>query len=215
MNAVLQEVQNETPTKKPATEVVTVEMEDGRKVDFAGKRRMIKDLIVEDNQLAVRFDFRNGMTLTAVIPEHHVRYAAAHGYAQKLGDEVAGMKAEDGSPASEEDMLLAIEALHNRLNESADWRRVSSGEESVSGAHVVIKAIAEVSGKTVADVKAFLQRKLDEAKARGEKLSRKALYDSFRRPGSKTAEVISRLEAEKKTKEPAVNSDDLLNEIAG
>lgn len=200
---------------KPATEVANVTMADGRVVAFAGKRRMIKDILTDQaaGTVAVRFDFRNGQTLTAVIPQHHVLYAAGHGYSQKLGDEVAGAKNEDGTPASEEDMYLAVEALHQRLNESTDWNRVKSGEESVSGASIVLKAIMEVSGKSLAEVKAFIEKKLTDAAERGQKLTRAALYASFRNPTSKTGEVIARLEKEKLAKAPAVDADALMSEL--
>ena len=43
-----------------------------------------------------------------------------------------------------------------------------------------------------------LQGKLDAAKARGEKLSRQELYNSFRNPATKTGAIIKRLEEEKR-----------------
>jgi hypothetical protein len=217
MNQAALKPVEQAPAKSSAkkTEYTEVKMEDGRTVMFAGKRSMNKEILVaEDNSsVSVRFDFRNGMTSTYQIPGHHILYAAGHGYAQKLGDEVAGMKDPNGAPASEEDKLLAIEALHERLNSSTDWNRVSSGEESVSGASVVIRAIAEVSGKSLAEVKAFLQAKLADAEARGQKLTRAALYSSFRVSKS-VGPVIERMEKEKASKAPAVNADDLLSEIA-
>ena len=199
--------------KKAAPEVVVVEMEDGRKVEFTGKRSMLKEIILADESVSVRFDFRNGQTLTAQVPKQHELYAAGHGYAQKLGDEVAGAKGEDGQPISDEDKFLAIEALHNRLAESSDWNKTAEGGGSVSGASVVLKAIMEVSGKTLAEVKAFIEKKLANAEASGQKLTRQALYASFRNPTSKTGVVIARLEADKKVKAPAVDADELMEEI--
>jgi len=207
--------QAETKTKKAPVEVVAVEMEDGRTVEFSGKRGMLKEIVLDEQAgtASVRFDFRNGQTLTAQVPQQHLLYAAAHGYAQKLGDEVAGMKGEDNAPASDEDKVLAIDALHSRLQSSDDWNKVSEGGGGVSGASVVLKAIMEVSGKTLLDVKAFIEKKLADAAAKGQKLTRAALYASFRNPTSKTGVVIARLEAEKKVKAPAVDADELMGEL--
>jgi hypothetical protein len=200
--------------KKAAPEVTLVEMNDGRKVEFTGKRTMLKEIILSEESVAVRFDFRNGQTLTAKVPAQHELYAAGHGYGQKLGDEVAGAKGEDGQPISDEDKFLAIEALHNRLTESADWNKAAEGSGgSVSGASVVLKAIMEVSGKTLAEVKAFIDKKLAAAEASGQKLTRQALYASFRNPTSKTGVVIARLEADKKVKAPAADADALMSEL--
>ena len=200
--------------KKAAPEVIAVTMEDGRIVEFTGKRSMLKEIVVEGSEVFVRFDFKNGQSLKAVVPDQHKLYAAGHGYAQKLGDEVAGAKDEAGNPISDEDKFLAIEALHNRLTNSNDWNKVAEGGGgSVSGASVVLKAIMEVSGKTLAEVKAFIEKKLADAEARGQKLSRQALYASFRNPTSKTGQVIERLEKDKKQKAPALDADALMDEI--
>lgn len=208
------QVETVSKPKKAAPEVVAVTMEDGRVVEFTGKRSMLKEIVVGDNSVSVRFDFRNGQSLTAVVPAQHELYAAGHGYAQKLGDEVAGAKDEAGNPISDEDKYLAIEALHNRLNDSNDWNKVAEGGGgSVSGASVVLKAIMEVSGKSLADVKAFIEKKLADAEARGQKLSRQALYASFRNPTSKTGQVIERLEKDKKQKAPAIDADELMAEM--
>ena len=88
--------------------------------------------------------------------------------------------------------------------------------DSFAGTSVVIRAVAEVTGKSVEAVKTFLQGKLDAAKAKGEKLSRQELYASFRKPGTKTAAVIARLEAEDAAgKSTKVDAADLLAEIEG
>lgn len=207
--------QAEGTSGKQKPEVEVVQMEDGRRISFSGKRSMLKEILVdhEAGTAAVRFDFRNGQTLTAQVPDQHLFYSAAHGYAQKLGDEVAGMKAEDGTPASDEDKILAIEALHARLAGSQDWNKVAEGGGGVSGASVVLKAIMEVSGKTLDEVKAFIEKKLADAEAGGQKLTRAALYASFRNPASKTGGVIARMESEKKSKAPAVDADALMDEM--
>jgi hypothetical protein len=205
--------------KAPRT-ITTVTMTDGRVVEFAGKRKMLKEVIQTPEGVAVRFDFLDGNTLLAVVPQQHVIYAAGHGYAQKLGDEVAGAKDEAGNPASAEDMFLAVEALHTRLTNSDSWNSVrTAGEGSgVSGAGIVLRAIAEVNGKDIATIKAFMDKKMATAAAAGQKLTRKMLYDSFKQPGTPTAAVIERLEAERAAKAPAkdapvVSAADLMAEM--
>ena len=79
----------------------------------------------------------------------------------------------------------------------------------------LIKAIVEASGKSVEDIKAFLDAKLETAKAKGEKLTRQALYASFRNPTSKVGQIIRRLEEEKAAKSSAVDADAVLGELAG
>jgi hypothetical protein len=198
--------------KKPATEVTIVTMEDGRTVAFGGKRSMLKDIITQpDGGIAIRFDFRNGQTLTAPIPTQHLLYAAGFGYAQKLANEVAGLKNDDGTQASDEDKFLAIEALHQRLTDSSDWNRASeSSGEGVSGASIVLKALMEVSGKSLAEVKAHIEQKLKDAESRGQKLTRAMLYASLRNPTTRTGQIVERLEREKAAKAPAVNVDEML-----
>ena len=198
---------SETKAKRAETVVETVTMEDGRQVNFAGKRRLNKESTVVDGQAHVRFDLRNGRTwLFNVAQSGLLMELACHGALQKVGDETAGVEDLD-------DMAVAIEDMIARL-QRGEWtaQRASAGD-SFSGASVVIRAICEVTGKSVEEVKAYLQRKLDEAAASGNKLTRRALYDSFRAPGSRTGAVIERLEREKKAKAPAVDADSLLADM--
>jgi len=199
-------------TKSKKTEVTPVTMEDGRVVGFAGNRRMVKETIVDEGKIIVdgdtvtlsegavkvRLNFRNGKVIVHTPKPSLVPKYVGHGAEQKLGDETAGEKDVD-------DMVLAVEDLDKRLA-AGEWnvQRESGG---FSGASVVIRAIMEASGKTMEDVKAFLQKKLDDAEARGEKLTRAALYASFRNPKSKTGQIIRRLEEEKAAKDSAVDAD--------
>jgi hypothetical protein len=195
-------------TKKAAIEVENVEMLDGRIVGFAGKRKLLKDVKAEAG--TVRFDFRNGETRTFTIPEALLRDFAAHGASQKIGDETAGTELV-------EDMVVAVDTIIDRLLKG-EWSATRAAGDSFAGASVVIRAICEVTSKTVEEIKAFLQGKLDGSKAAaeasgGKALTRKELYDSFRKPGSKTAEVIDRLEKEKLSKASTIEADDLLAEL--
>ena len=193
-----------------------VEMTDGRKVEFAGRTKMDKTILIDeaDGTVAVRFDFRNGQTATYPIPSQHMLHAAGHGWAQKLGDHVAGMKDEQTKePASEEDMFLAIESLVSDLK-TGGWNKVRTGEGTVSGAGIVLRAVAQHFGKPVATVKEILENKLAEDKARGGTLSRKALYASFRNPDTDLGQLILAMEAErKKPKTAQVDVSGIFDEL--
>lgn len=201
----MSEEQAAVATKRVAAEVEQVTMEDGRTVGFAGKKRLIKEVIIEGNVVQVRFDFRNGVTRTFTVSKANQHQLAGHGASQKIGDETAGLEELD-------DMVVAVDDMIARL-EKGEWTAARAAGDGFSGASVVIKAICEATGKTVDFVKTFLQGKLDAAKAKGEKLSRAELYASFRNPTTKTGAIIARLEADKKVKEAKVNADDLMAEL--
>ena len=196
-----------TSTKRAPTEVEQVTMEDGRVVGFAGKKRLLKEVIIDGSVVQVRFEFRNGQTRTFTLSAANLYQLAGHGASQKIGDETAGEEDLD-------DMVIAVDDMIARL-ERGEWTATRAAGDGFSGASVVIKAICEVTGKSVQYVKDFLQSKLDAAKARGEKLSRAELYASFRNPTTKTGAVISRLEADKKSKVQKVDANDLMAELEG
>lgn len=204
--------------------VETVQMTDGRQVEFVGTRRILKEtlidetkvtmdgelLIVSPGAVAIRMDFRNGETRTYGVPTNLLAKFAGHGAEQKFGDELAVGKDKE---VTLDDMVVWADDLNDRL-QKGEWRQRSEGTgDSFAGASIVILALMEASGKDGAFVKAFLQRKLDDAKTRGEKLSRKELYDSFRAPGTKVAEIIDRMEKERLAKTVKVSGDDALNEL--
>ena len=195
---------------KAATVYTDITMEDGRVVKFAGNRKSDKTILTDDAGLAtgVRFDFVNGKTLSLAfseIPESLALYACGHGIAQKAGDEYSGVKEVD-------DMALAVEEIFKRLR-AGDWAAAREAGDSTAGASIVIRALMEVTGKPIEFIKTFLDGKLEAAKAKGEKLSRQDLYNSFRNPTSKTGVVIKRLEEEKLAKSNKVDSDALLGEM--
>jgi hypothetical protein len=68
--------------------------------------------------------------------------------------------------------------------------------------HVVIRAIAEVKGCSEEVVENFIAQQLAEASSRGDKWTRTGLLNAFKREGSPTAHIITRLESEKKGKKP-------------
>ena len=199
---------NETKATKAATVYTDVTMTDGRVVKFPGNRKTDKTITVSDDSVSVRFDFFNGDTRTLSSTELSpalMLQALGHGIAQKAGDEYSGVKELD-------DMVLAVDEIFGRLR-AGDWAAAREAGDSTSGASIVIKAIMEVTGKSVEFVKEFLQKKLDAAKAKGEKLSRQELYNGFRSANTPTGVVIKRLEEEKLAKSTKVNAADMLAEI--
>jgi len=203
----------ETETKSK-TEYQEVTLTDGRKVSFPGKRKVSKETLIDANLITVegdamqlqagavsiRMDFRNGETRTIPLPLSLLAQFAGHGAEQKFGDELATTA---DKPLSEEDMVLAIDDLSAQIA-AGNWGKArASGGGGVSGASVVVQAICEATGKDLATVKAYLQKKLDSDPA----LSRRALYDSFRVAGTKTGEIVARLEAAKTAKTAKVDAD--------
>jgi hypothetical protein len=200
-----------TAPAKAKTEYEKVVMADGREVEFPGKRQILKTVTIDEAAatVAVRFDFRNGKVLSLGSTELGAvtqLQSLGHGLAQKCGDEAAGEKKID-------DIVAAVEDMMGRLRKG-EWNVPRQPGDSFSGTSVVIRAVAEVTGKSAEDVKAFLQGKLDKAKAEGKALSRQELYASFRKPGTRTAEVIRRIEEEDAAgKTTKVSADDLLGEL--
>lgn len=204
---------------KSKTEYTEVTMTDGRKVSFAGKRKVVKETLIDESKIVVegdvaqfsagavsiRMDFRNGETRTMALPLSLLARFAGHGAEQKFGDELATTA---DKPLSEDDMVLAIDDL-NALVQSGKWGAGrATGGGGVSGASVVVQAICEATGKDLATVKAYLQKKLDSDPA----LTRRALYDSFRVAGTKTGVIIKRMEEAKLAKTAKVDAD---AELAG
>ena len=217
------QVNDTTSTSTPAAEATPpaaarkevertpVTMDDGRVVEFAGNRQADKTVTTDEatGEVVVQIDFRNGKTVkisSAVLSRQITLQAVGHGLSQKIGDSYASEKKVD-------DMYLGAEEMVKRLT-SGDWGKAREAGDSMSGASIVIRALVEVTGKSIDAIKAFLQGKLDAAKAAGTKLSRQELYNSFRKPGTKTAEAIARLEAEENSKSNKVDANDLLAEIA-
>lgn len=187
-----------TATSKPSN-VETVTMQDGRKVDFVGKRQMQKDSIIEGDSVSVRLDYRNGETRLFKVPSNLLLQFAGHGAEQKLGDEIAGLKDDKGNEADLDDKILAIDDLIDRLNKG-EWsvKRESNG---MAGTSVLLKALVEATGKTVEQVKEFLK-----AKTQQEKLALRA--------SSRIKPIVDRMEAEKANKGAKIDTDALLGQLA-
>lgn len=187
---------------KPRTASETVQMEDQRKVEFVGKRKLLKDIEFPEGQTPIIIlDFRNGATRRFQIPPELMLQAAGHGMSQKLGDETAGEEDVD-------DMVLAVDELIERLSKRGDdgaflgeWNTKREGG-GFSGTSVLMKALMELTGKTIEQVKAFLKDKTQADKL--------ALRNS-----PKVKPIIDRLEAEKAAKAAKVDTDALLTQLGG
>lgn len=219
----------ETGTEtKPARVETKVKMSDGREQTFVGKRKVLKEtlldeskivvdgtsIILADGAISIRMDFVNGETRTFPLTLGLIPKFAGHGGEQKYGDELA---APADKPLSPEDMVLAVDELHSKLA-SGEWRQKTEGGDSFAGASMVIKAIvtaAEEGGKptTVEKVKAFLQKKLDADKAAGGKMTRAALYNSYKNPATKVGQVFDRLQKAALQAAPVTNADEDLAAI--
>jgi hypothetical protein len=178
--------------KTPQIETVT--MADGRIVDFAGKRKLLKEsLVTAEGKVQVRLDFRNGETRLFTIPDAMLAKFAAHGAEQKLGDEIAGL--EDVG-----DCTLAVDELIDRLY-NGEWgvKREANG---MAGTSTLLKALVEHTGKTVEQIKTFLAGKTQAEKV--------AL-----RNNPKIKPIVQRIEDEKAAKKTNVDTDALLGELAG
>lgn len=185
-----------TPSKKKTREVENILMKDQRTVEFVGNRRLLKESFLPKTDefgnvtpATVRLDFRNGETLYFAIPDSLLFQFALHGAEQKLGDETAGTEDVD-------DMVLDVEKLIKRLN-TGEWSTQREG--GMSGTSVLLKALVELTGKTVEEMKAFLEKKTPK-----EKLALRA--------SPKIKPTIDRLEAEKAAKSAHVDTDALLSE---
>jgi hypothetical protein len=176
--------------KMSATQEVTrVKMNDGREVEFSGKRRLLKDYGTNpDGGVFVRFDFSNGEVLKYDFAAGSpiLLDAAGHGLSQKGGDSAAGETVVD-------DMVIAVDDTMKRVS-AGDWNAKREGS-GFGGAGVVVRALAEHTGKTVAQVKEYIDGRIKAAEARNEKLTRAAIYAAFRQPTSAIRPIIDRLEA--------------------
>lgn len=199
---------------KPAKKEVVrtpVLMEDGRTVEFAGTREAQKTVSfdVDTGAISLQIDFRNGKTIRLAgeeLSRATLLRSAAHGLSQKVGDSYASAKDVD-------DMFLSAEDMVKRLK-AGEWEVVREAGDSMAGASVIIKALVEFTGKSIDDIKTFLEKKLEDAKAKGEKLSRQQLYASFR-TNPKILAIIQRIEQEKAAKDTKVDSNAMLAELGG
>lgn len=183
----------EATAAKPKAEVTKVKMSDGREVEFAGKRKLLKEIIVDEKGVKIRLDFVNGTTRTFPVRDSYFYHAAGHGMSQKYGDECAGLDDVD-------DMILGVDEMDKRLAEKGlDGWRIAREGGGLGGTSVLLRALVELSGKPAEEVKAFLA-----TKSQAEKL---ALRNS-----AKVKPIVEKIEAEKASKAAKVDTDALLRD---
>lgn len=195
------QAQEQAKKKKEPTPVTTVTMQDGRTVDFPGKRKLLKENVEVDGVPGVRLDFINGESRVVLITVGKsdsnqnglLAELAQHGLKQKLGDECAGVEDID-------DQVLAVDDLIDRLN-AGDFNQQRAAD-GMAGASILLKALMEKTGKSKETIQAFLQGKTPAEK--------KALRNA---PG--VAEIVQRLEAEKaaNSKGAKVDAEALLSQL--
>ena len=182
-----------TPVADSPLNMVT--MTDGRIVEFAGKRKLLKTAVVDANGIGVLLDFLNGQTRTFYIPEDLIEKFAVHGAEQKLGDEIAGLE-------DIEDCVMAVDDLIDRLyNKEWSARREVN---ALSGASVLAKALVQVGKKTLVEVRTFLSTLSQAQKV--------AL-----RNNPKIAPIVKELEAAKAAKakpRKVIDTDTLLDNLS-
>jgi hypothetical protein len=188
------ETQDMSAVEKDVKNIEVVTMTDGRKVEFVGKKKLIKESFPEN--LTVRLDFRNGETRLFVIPSQLTNKFAVHGAEQKLGDATAGTEDID-------DMLLDVDALIERLN-NGEWGIKREGSSN-AGTSILIKALMEWGGKTAEEVKAFLQDK-----TQADKMALRNNNTRKNHHGHTIKSIVTRLEEEKAAKGIKVDTDALL-----
>lgn len=182
-----------------------VTMPDGRTVTFVGERKMLKSYAIEGGKVKLRFDFVHGKTLDFVMPDELVLQAAGHGGVQKGGDSAAGV-------ADPEDMYLAVQDTLDNLAKG-NWKVAREGGGGFSGAGVVVRALCAVFNKTPEQIKTWVDGKIAEAEKRGAKLTRQALYASFR-SSDKVGPKIRELEAQAAKSVAGVDAEAILGELA-
>jgi hypothetical protein len=178
-----------TAAKKPEGEMVR--MVDDRIVEFAGKRKLLKEsFVAADGRVQTRLDFRNGESRLFTVPESLLAKFAGHGAEQKLGDEIAGLDDVD-------DCVIAVDELIERLY-NGEWgiKREANG---LAGTSALLKALIELSGKPREEVAALLK-----TKTQAEKMALRA--------NAKVKVIIDRIEAEK-TKGSKVDTEAILSQL--
>lgn len=178
-----------------STKVLTnfVKMDDGRDVEFTGKKKLIKESVIGEDSVQIRLDWVTGETRLFTLPQELFFKFAAHGAEQKLGDEISGLD-------NVEDCIIAVDELIDRLN-AGKWSIKREGG-GMAGAGVLMRALMEHTGKPQEHIKTFLSNK-----THAEKLALRG------HPNIKP--IIEKIEAAKAGKKDkvVVDTDALLGEL--
>lgn len=144
----------------------SIQMDDGRTLNFGEKQRLKKDYGVKDGAMACTIDFDNGKTIEVLIPLGDLPELAAandelsalhnvainligHGLSQKLGDAGAGAD-------STEDAFEAILEVAARLNKGEWTKARGEGGGTAKGASELVQALVKVLGHPLETVRAMM-----------------------------------------------------------
>lgn len=193
-----------TPAPKAKTVYRDVTMADGSIVKFPEKRKLSRSVVRSpDGQGAIlHIDADNGeqrdYPLNPRMFFEYISLGALEKFSQINGQN------------SVEDQLSELDALHQRVNVTGEWAKPSESD-SFSGTHLVVRAMGIVTGKTKAEILAYIDKKLEEGKA--QKLSRQKLYEIIA-ANERFAPTVKQLQEEaaakaKDTPQPSVDIGDL------
>ena len=172
-------------TAKKKTVYTLIKMTDGREVQFPGDTKAVTTLLKADGSDAeeqadvagIRFDFRNGETLTATA-EDAAKWGlttrfVVHGLSQKIRDNYASVKEVDDAWEATNQLLMQLT--------KGTWSERATGE---AGAGVLLRALVETTGQTPEDVRNILA-------------SLSASEKIFLRNSDELRPIITRLEAQR------------------
>lgn len=182
--------------EKTERKVTPVPAEDGQTYEFGEKAKVKKLSSINGSSVVVKFVFRNGAVRQTQFDASHPLFVrlAQHGADQKIGDEFAGLD-------DPEDCVVAFEQIAERL-QGGEWTEKKQSE-GLAGTSMLARALAEVTGKPLAEVKAKLASTPKEMKAAIAK--QKAV-----------AAVIDRIKSERDEKKGSkVDADAALAAFAG
>jgi hypothetical protein len=170
---------------KKKTVYTAIKMTDGREVQFPGDTKAVTALLRADGSEAeeqsevvgIRFDFRNGETMTATAADAEkwgltTRFVV-HGLSQKIRDNYASVKEVDDAWEATNQLLMQLT--------KGTWSERATGE---AGAGVLLRALVEVTGQTPEDVRNTLS-----TMSASEKI--------FLRNSDELRPIITRLEAQR------------------
>jgi hypothetical protein len=165
-----------------------------------GKNIITKTVLRDDNDHAtgIRLDFLNGKKVEVAISALSADIVAelvCHGLAQKIGDGAAKSQG-----ATVEDKFQSCAAIAERLL-AGDWaaKREGAGEGVTGG--LLANALAEITGKPIEEVRAFLKDlKKEERDALARDTAVKPVFDRLR----------AEREAKRAEKAPSVDTKHLL-----
>lgn len=157
---------------------------------MARNAKVKKEGVVREDGLVVRFTFVNGTTREYAVNPDLMDKFALHGALQKYGDHIAGTENLD-------DAITELDELHEQLS-SGLWSTRKEG--TGAGASLLVAALAEYKGKSVAEIKAWFE-------ATGKTAADKAKI----RKVPAIAAIIKKLEATRAARNAPVDENEVLS----